>query len=95
MSKSHQIYIFCIIAITIGVIIYYYVKSAEHKKELEKIARVEAQMAQQELELEKLRSQTIVCPVGTFLTPRSCYEDSNYTCSWNEVTKRCEQKPTE
>lgn len=95
MTKSHQIYIFCIIAITIGVIIYYYVKSAEHKKELEKIARVEAKMIQQEMELDKLRASTVVCPAGTFLTPRSCYEDSNYTCSWNEVTQRCEQKTTE
>lgn len=77
-------------AITIGVIIYYYVKSEEHKKELEKISRVEAK----EKELEKLRASTVVCPAGTFSTPRSCYEDSNYTCSWNEVTQRCEQKST-
>lgn len=92
MTKSHKIYIFCIIAITIGVILYYYVKSEEHKKELEKIARVENALIQQEIELERARALTTICPTGNFLTPRSCYEDSNYVCSWNEITKRCEQK---
>lgn len=92
MTKSHHIYIFCIIAITIGVIIYYYVKSTEHKKELDKIDQIEKKMAQQETELQKARALTVVCPIGTFLTPNSCYENSNYTCSWNEVTQRCEPK---
>lgn len=95
MAKSHHIYIFCIIAITIGVIIYYYVQSEKHKKELKKIQAIETKIAQQEAELNMLRAQTKVCPAGNFITPRSCYEDSNYLCSWNELTQRCEDKSSE
>ena len=92
MTKSHQLYIYSLLFVTICAIIYYNIKSEEHKNEMNKIIMLEAKFAEQESELEKLRATTQTCNVGTFLTPRSCYENSNYECSWNEFTKRCETK---
>ena len=43
-------------------------------------------------ELEKIRSRTTPCPTKNLKTPRKCYFESNYRCSWNENAKRCDLK---
>lgn len=86
----HEIYIFSVLVISIGVIVYYYLQENKHKQELEKINKIEQAFRKEQLELETLRAQTTPCPVGNFTNPRSCYIDSNYTCSWNDITKRCD-----
>jgi len=91
MSMSHHIYIFFIIAITVGVLIYYYIQQMKHLKELEKIAAIEIKQAKADRELEALRSLTNPCPSTTvYKDPRTCYVESNYTCSWSDATQRCE-----
>jgi len=88
----HQIYIISIVVITILVFIYYYIKSTEFDKELEKIKHLEYIELQKTRELEKFRKETVPCSVGDFKDPRSCYFGSNYMCSWNTKTKRCDMK---
>lgn len=85
-------YITCVLIITIIVVIYYYVLDAEHKKEEDKIKKMEMNHQRELQQLEIIRSQTMPCQAGTFTDPRSCYNDSNFTCSWNEIAKRCDQK---
>jgi hypothetical protein len=95
MSMSHHVYIFCLIVITVGVLIYYYTQQMKHLKELEKIAALEIKQAKADQALEVLRSQTTPCPSATiYKDPRTCYTESNYTCSWNDATQRCETNPS-
>lgn len=88
----HQIYIFCIIVITIAILIYYYIQENEHRKEIEKIDKIESQKRKEQRELDLIRSQTVPCPVGNFRTPRSCYFDSGYMCTWNDIAQQCDAK---
>lgn len=82
----------CVLIITIGVVVYYYILDADHKKESDKIAKMEANHNRELQQLEAIRAQTTPCQAGTYTDPRSCYNDSGFTCSWNEMAKRCDQK---
>lgn len=88
----HQIYICSIIVITVIIIVYYYAKEAEHKKEIEKINQLEAQKKLQQMQLNLLKSKTKPCEIGNFVSPRSCYVDSGYKCTWNDEINRCDAK---
>lgn len=88
----HEIYILSMLIITIVIIIYYYNQEIDHRAELEKIKNIEEKNKKLQQELEFIRSQTTACPVGEFKDPRSCYFDSGYICSWNDVAKRCDAK---
>lgn len=87
-----QIYILCVLVITVVVLVYYYVLEADHKHELEKVNKLESQHKRAQHDLEVARSRTTPCTSGNFTDPRSCYVDSGYACSWNDLTKRCDQK---
>ena len=73
-------------------IIYYYSNEADYRREIEKINILEKQQKQYEGNLDTIRAQTEPCDVPNLLTPRSCYFDSDMTCSWNERAKRCDKK---
>jgi len=88
----HQIYILAIIIITVAVVIYYYCQEADHKREIDKIDRLEKKQYERQRELEMIRAQTMACPVGNFSNPKSCYFDSGYACTWNELANRCDAK---
>lgn len=92
MVQLHQIYLFTMLVVTVGFLIYYYLQEDNHKKELEKINRMEIANRKEQQQMAYIRSQTVPCVSGTFNDPRSCYVDSGYTCSWNEIAKRCDQK---
>lgn len=87
----HQIYLCILLLVTIAVLVYYFIQEGKHKKELEKINRMEVAYKQDQQRLESIRSQTTPCQAGTYTDPRSCYMDSGYTCSWNEQSRRCDQ----
>lgn len=88
----HQIYLCSILIITIVILIYYYLLEEDHRKELEKISKMEIANRRELQQMAYIRSQSNPCSVGDFHDPRSCYVDSNYACSWNELAKRCDQK---
>jgi hypothetical protein len=88
----HYVYIISIILISIFVFAYYIIKKNDDEEELKKIAYLETLQKQKDDELEKIRMDTMVCPVGNFKDPRSCYFGSDKQCSWNIKTKRCEAK---
>lgn len=88
----HQIYIFTIIIVTAVILIYYYAQEADHRKEMEKINLLEIKNFKEQRELDIIRSRTVACPYGDFKTPRSCYFDSGYMCSWNDLANRCDIK---
>ena len=88
----HQIYIFTIIVITVIMLIYYYAQEADHKKELEKIDKLENHKWREQRELEIIRQQSLPCPRADFKSPRSCYIDSGYTCTWNDLAQRCDAR---
>jgi hypothetical protein len=85
-------YFIGVIIITLFMIAYYIYKERDHASELKKIERLEKMMIEEEEKLDKIRSTTIPCPVPHLKTPRTCYINSNYRCSWNEQAKRCDQK---
>jgi hypothetical protein len=88
----HQIYIFTVIVITAAILMYYYAQEADYRREIDKINRLEIKNFKEQRDLDIIRSQTMACPRGDFKTPRSCYFDSEYMCSWNDVANRCDMK---
>uniref|UniRef100_A0A6C0EBY5 CPW-WPC domain-containing protein n=1 Tax=viral metagenome TaxID=1070528 RepID=A0A6C0EBY5_9ZZZZ len=89
---NEKIYFFGLVLITLIVIYYYITSSRDHRNELAKIERLEREQMERDKELEIIRTRTNACPVLGLLTPRSCYFDSNYQCTWNEFAKRCDKK---
>lgn len=88
----HKIYIVGIIIITIIIGIHYYIQECDYRLEMDKIIQLEAEYAKKQKELEFIRSQTVPCHKPNLNTPRSCYIDSGYLCSWNEMAQRCDKK---
>lgn len=88
----HKIYIAGLLIITIIIVLYYYSQEADYRREIEKISALERQQELYERNLELIRSRTIPCPIPNLMTPKSCYLDSELTCTWNEQAKRCDKK---
>ena len=86
-----NIYIIALVIATLIMFVLYVMGQIEHKKELQKIRDLEAQTKKNNDELQKIRSRTTACPVPNLNTPRSCYFDSGYSCSWNIDEKRCDE----
>lgn len=88
----HQIYLCAMLIVTVIILVYYYLQEEDHRKELEKINRMEIANRKEQQQMAYIRAQTTPCNAGNFMDPRSCYVDSGYSCAWNEVAKRCDQK---
>ena len=86
------IYLLGVLTITIIFLVLYLNNEKKHTMELKKIELIEAQMKKKKDDLINKRLKTIPCPVSNLNQPRNCYFDSNYTCSWNNETERCEKK---
>lgn len=87
-----NIYFIGLFIVTIMVIYFYMINERDHRAELEKIERLERSDMIRSRELEIIRSQTEKCPIEGLNTPRSCYFNSNYQCSWNDLAERCDKK---
>ncbi len=88
----HQIYLCAILVVTVVILVYYYLQEEDHRKELEKINRMEIANRREQQQMAYIRSQSTPCNAGDFADPRSCYVNSGYACAWNEAAKRCDQK---
>lgn len=88
----NQLYILVIILVTIVVIIFYYNQQISYRAEIERIKKLEDKYQKENDEIDFIRKQSMACPYGDFKTPRSCYFDSDYACSWNDLAKRCDAK---
>ena len=87
-----KIYFIGIISITLIVLYLYILSEHEHKKELEKIKQLEIKLDEEQKQLELIRSKTTPCSISDLNDPKSCYHNSNYTCTWNYEAKRCDMK---
>ncbi|CAH6421475.1 Hypothetical protein KVN_LOCUS287 [uncultured virus] len=65
---------------------------SEHQKEMDKINKLESLNKEKNDKLNALRLKTTPCHFKDLICPRSCYFDSNFECSWNTATDRCEKK---
>lgn len=92
MSSMLNIYIVGLVFVTLIVLSMYIINQMDHLRELEKIRMLEEKMANHDLNLRKIRNRTTACPIKDLTTPRNCYFDSNFTCSWNEDADRCDLK---
>lgn len=88
----HQLYILVVIVITAIIIFYYYSQEQDYQKEIDKISQIEDKYKRESSELDFIRMQSLPCQIGDFKTPRSCYIDSGYACTWNDMAKRCDMK---
>ena len=86
------LYLLGIFIITILIIIMYIRSEKLHNLELKKINGIENKIKIKQQLLKQKRDKTIECPFKNLNDPRSCYFQSDYTCSWNEETERCEKK---
>ena len=89
MLRSNMVYIIVIIFITLIFVLKYLTSVSNYNYELDRIDILERELLKKNRQIRMARSQTIRCPNITLKTPRSCYIDSNFTCSWNEVAERC------
>lgn len=71
---------------------FYMINEREHRSELERIGRLERMQQEKNRELEYIRLRTEPCHISGLNTPRSCYMDSEYKCSWNDLAMRCDKK---
>lgn len=86
-----QYYLCGIFIITLIVLSIYLVRQQYHDEELKRISIIENNMKKKKDELEEKRSKTMPCNRKNLIDPRSCYLKSDYSCSWNEETERCDQ----
>lgn len=87
-----KIYIIGLIIISFAMLYLYVYYDRENKKELEKISYLEKKQEIKEKKLALIRSKTQPCMITELDTPRTCYMDSQYKCSWNEAGERCDSK---
>lgn len=90
--NTKEIFMYGVIIITAIFLIVYCVNEKDHQKELERIKIYEETIQREQEDLEKQRARTIPCHVTGLDNPRDCYFKSDYSCSWNNTTKRCEKK---
>ena len=64
----------------------------EYKRELARINLLEQKYHQREKDIDFIRSQTQACPTTGLDTPRRCYIDSDYACTWYDRAQRCDLK---
>lgn len=86
-----EIYFISICIITIVVLYLYYQQREDHAKELQRIEQLETEFRNKQRELEILRSKTTACPIPNLDSPKKCYIDSKYECSWNMEAERCDK----
>ena len=80
------------ILILIIISIYLFVdKYSIHKKEINKINLLEDEHQQIHKKLKYYRSITTPCSTPNLRNPRDCYFGSNYKCSWDKKSNRCNQ----
>jgi len=70
----------------------YYFQEKDHQLELNKIKFIEDMNNKKMRDLEILRAKTTPCPLQNLDNPRECYFKSDYKCSWNTDTERCERR---
>jgi len=90
MSIFKNIYFIGILLVTLAIIIIYIIQERKHKHELDKINRLEREYDMEQKRLSKIRLRSDPCPTPNLNSPRTCYFQSNYKCSWNERGKRCD-----
>lgn len=89
----YLVFLFFLILVTSIIFGYYYMQQQnDYYEELRKIEYLERKKERLQKKLSQLRSQTIACPTPNLNNPRDCYFGSNYTCSWGELTNRCDLK---
>jgi len=80
--------------ITIGILIiisvYLFVnKFSNHKNEIDKINKLEDVHERNYKRIKYYRSKTTPCDTANLKNPRDCYFGSNYKCSWDTNSNRC------
>ena len=92
MSSLKWIYFGSIILLTLALCGVYFYKNMEHQKELDKIKDLETKQEEKQNKLNGIRKNGSPCPIPNLNDPRSCYTQSNYGCTWNELAERCDKK---
>lgn len=87
-----KFYVIGIMIISIAVVLLYIQYDKDYKMEMEKIEYLEREKEIRDRNIEHARSKTTPCPVLNLNTPRQCYINSNYTCTWNKAAERCDEK---
>jgi hypothetical protein len=86
-----KIYFISIFLITVFVVYLYFAQYQDYNKEMAKIESLEKEYEHKQKELEAIRSKTTPCNISNLDTPRKCYIDSGYQCSWNADIQRCDK----
>jgi hypothetical protein len=84
------LYLLGVFIISIVILFLYLNEEKKNSRELKRINIIEGRMKHKQEILAEERSKTTPCSVPNLYYPRSCYEESNHKCSWNEKTDRCD-----
>ena len=95
MLSLKTVYLIGIAIITVIIVISCVANERDYNKEIDKIRMLEEKRRKQEFDIEQKRKLTTPCPTPNLTNPKSCYLDSDYMCSWNELANRCDQKKSQ
>ena len=83
------IYLITILILIIISIYLFINKYSVHKKEIDKINKMEDNFERAHERIKYFRSKTIPCDIPNLTNPRDCYFGSSYKCSWDKNSNRC------
>ena len=81
------------ILIIILLAIYIFIKNhSDYEYQLDKINKIESLNNKIKNKIKYYRETTEPCNITGLETPRDCYFNSNFKCSWDELADRCNLK---
>lgn len=83
------IFLFFILSATIYAVNYLIHISEKHDNEIKRINALDKQYKQKKFIVDQARLNTTPCHIPDLLTPKNCYIDSNYDCTWSTEAERC------
>lgn len=83
------VYIILLVVIIIYGIYYYLDVQEKHTNELKRVEILEKKINQKNYQINQARMNTTPCTIPDLTTPKECYIDSNYECTWSIEADRC------
>jgi len=87
-----NIYIITILIIILLAIYIFINNYSDYEYQLDKINKIESLNKKRKKKMKYYRETTEPCKQAGLKTPRDCYFNSNYKCSWDELADRCNLK---
>lgn len=87
---TYKIIYICLLLVILIAGLYYYLDVQEkHLNELKRVEILEKKINQKNYQINQARMNTTPCLIPDLNSPKECYIDSNYECTWSLDADRC------